>query len=103
MCYTYLVLHCTQASSDEAQRLGDDMRRTLDENRVLRQRLQQAEQRQREIAIMDTTALEEELQTKNQQVKQYKRQMDSVTAELDICQEELRIARQHNTRLQVGL
>ena len=48
MCYTYLVLQCAQASSDEAQRSGDDMR-TLDENRVLRQRLQQAEQRQREM------------------------------------------------------
>ena len=56
---------------------------------------------------MDTTALEEELQTKNQHMKQYKRQVDAIEVEWDKCQEELRIAigiaRQHNTRLQVGL
>ena len=52
---------------------------------------------------MDTTALEEELQTKNQHMKQYKRQVDAIKAELDKCQEELHIALQNNTRLQVGL
>ena len=41
---------------------------------------------------------EEELQTKNQQVKQYKKQVDAVKAELAKYQEELRIAQ---ARLQV--
>ena len=33
--------------------------------------------------------LEEELQAKNQQVKQYKKQVDSYKAELEKCQKEL--------------
>ena len=53
------------------------------------------------IMATTTASLEEELQTKNQQVKQYKRQVDAVKADLDKCQTELRIAHQQNTRLQV--
>ena len=44
--------------------------------------------------MANTTSLEEDLQAKNQQVKQYKKQVDSFKAELEKCQDELRTARQ---------